>query len=124
MGTAGRARLPGGLMLLPCAPPKLDGQGRPVGEVQLLLARAPDGTMVAYAYTSPELLAAAHGSMQPWVAVTHDTLADVLAREEVRFLVLNASSPDGVVITGDGGRWPVEEFSWEQVRSGDQQDEG
>lgn len=114
MGRAGRMRLPSDVTLIPCVPPKPDQHGQPVGEVQLLFARAPDGTMVAYGYTSPEALAAAHGSMQPWVALRNGDLAEVLAREEVRFLVLDAASPDGIVVRGDGGRVPVGDFDWEQ----------
>ena len=48
--------LPAGVLLLPILPPALDEGDRPVGQVQVQLARTPDGTVVAEAYTSPERL--------------------------------------------------------------------
>lgn len=102
-----RPTLPPGVLLLPILPPTLDGGDRPVGQVQVQLARTPDGTVVAEAYTSPERLATARGTLQAWVAVRPQGLADLLDEQEVGRLLVDAGSPDGYAIDRDGTRMPL-----------------
>lgn len=102
-----RPTLPPGVLLLPILPPTLDGGDRPLGQVQVQLARTPDGTVVAEAYTSPERLATARGTLQAWVAVQPTGLADLLDEQEVGRLLVDAGSPDGYAIDRDGTRMPL-----------------
>lgn len=102
-----RPALPPGVLLLPILPPTLDGGDRPVGQVQVQLARTPDGTVVAEAYTSPERLATARGTLQAWVAIRPQGLADLLDEQEVGRLLVDAGSPDGYAIDRDGTRSPL-----------------
>jgi SseB protein N-terminal domain len=102
-----RPTLPPGVLLLPILPPTLDGGDRPVGQVQVQLARTPDGTVVAEAYTSPERLATARGTLQAWVAIRPQGLADLLDEQEVGRLLVDAGSPDGYAIDRDGTRSPL-----------------
>ena len=99
--------LPPGVLLLPILPPVLDEDDRPVGQVQVQLARTPDGTVVAEAYTSPERLVTARGSLQAWVAVRPNGLADLLDEQEVGRLLVDAGNPDGYAIDRDGTRTPL-----------------
>lgn len=102
-----RATLPSDVMLLPILPPTLGEDGNPVGEVQVVLARTPDGTMVAEAYTSPQRLVTARGNLQPWIAVRPKQLADLLDSQEVDRLLVDAGSADGYAISSDGTRTPL-----------------
>ena len=106
MDAAPRSRPPG-VLLLPILPPTLDGDDRPVGQVQVQLARTPDGTVVAEAYTSPERLVTARGTLQTWAAIRPGGLADLLDEQEVGRLLVDAGSPDGYAIDRDGTRTPV-----------------
>jgi hypothetical protein len=99
--------LPLGVLLLPILPPTLDEDDRPVGQVQVQLARTPDGTVIAEAYTSPERLVTARGTLQTWVAVRPSGLADLLDEQEVGQLLVDAGSPDGYAIDRDGTRTPL-----------------
>jgi hypothetical protein len=102
-----RPTLPPGVLLLPILPPTLDEGARPVGQVQVQLARTPQGTVVAEAYTSPERLATARGTLQAWVAMRPQGLADLLDEQEVGRLLVDAGSPDGYAIERDGTRTPL-----------------
>jgi hypothetical protein len=102
-----RPTLPPGVLLLPILPPTLDGGDRPVGQVQVQLARTPDGTVVAEAYTSPERLTTARGTLQAWVAIRPQGLADLLDEQEVGRLLVDPGSPDGYAIDRDGTRMPL-----------------
>jgi SseB protein N-terminal domain len=102
-----RATLPSDVLLLPILPPTLGEDGRPVGEVQVLLARTTDGTMVAEAYTSPERLVTARGKLQAWIAVRRPQLADILDSQDVGRLLVDAGSPEGYAIDSDGTRTPL-----------------
>jgi SseB protein N-terminal domain len=102
-----RPTLPPGVLLLPILPPTLDERDRPVGQVQVQLARTPDGTVVAEAYTSTERLVTARGVLQPWVAVQPQGLADLLDEQEVGRLLVDAGSPDSYAINRDGTRTPL-----------------
>ena len=102
-----RPTLPPGVLLLPILPPTLDEGARPVGQVQVQLARTPQGTVVAEAYTSPERLATARGRLQAWVAMRPQGLADLLDEQEVGRLLVDAGSPDGYAIDRDGTRMPL-----------------
>jgi hypothetical protein len=99
--------LPAGVLLLPILPPRVDQEGRPVGEVQVLLAQQGDGTVIAEAYTSPGHLVTARGKLQPWVAVRRRDLAELLDRQNVSKLVVDAGSPDGYELDRDGARRPL-----------------
>ena len=99
--------LPSGVLLLPILPPTLDEGDRPVGQVQVTLARTPDGTVVAEAYTSPERLARARGTLQAWVAIRPQGLADLLDEQEVGRLLVDAGSPGSYAIDRDGTRTPL-----------------
>src|SRR6266516_990237 len=94
--------LPAGVVLLPILPPTLDQEGKPVGEVQVLFAQAMDGTVVAEAYTSPQRLVTARGNLQPWVAVERQALAELLDRQNVSKLVVDAGGSDGYEMDRDG----------------------
>jgi hypothetical protein len=102
-----RPTLPPGVLLLPILPPTLDEGVRPIGQVQVQLARTPQGTVVAEAYTSPERLATARGTLQAWVAMRPQGLADLLDEQEVGRLLVDAGSPDGYAIDRDGTRTPL-----------------
>ena len=102
-----RESLPPGALLLPILPPTLDDAGKPVGEVQVVLAREPDGAVVAEAYTTPKHLATARGNLQPWVALEGPRLAELLDSQGVARLVVDAGSPDGYVLARDGTRSPL-----------------
>ena len=99
--------LPPGVLLLPILPPVVDETDRPVGQVQVQLARTPEGTVVAEAYTSPERLVTARGTLQAWVAVRPSGLADLLDEQEVGRLLVDTGSPDGYAIDRDGTRTPL-----------------
>jgi SseB protein N-terminal domain len=99
--------LPPDALLLPILPPTLDEQGRPVGEVQVLLTQAPDGERLAEAYTSPARLVTARGNLQPWVAVHPPQLADLLDAQDVSRVLIDAGSPDGYAVARDGSRTPL-----------------
>jgi SseB protein N-terminal domain len=102
-----RATLPSDVLLLPILPPTLDEHDRPVGEVQVQLARTPDGTVIAEAYTSPQRLVTARGNLQPWAAIRRQGLADLLDEQEVGRLLVDPGSPDGYAIDRDGTRTPL-----------------
>ncbi len=104
---AASGTIPADALLLPILPPTLDAEGRPVGEVQVLLARAPDGAVVAEAYTSPERLVTARGNLQPWAAVRGPQLADLLDDKDVARVLVDAGSPDGYTVERDGTRTPL-----------------
>jgi hypothetical protein len=99
--------LPPGVLLLPILPPVVDETDRPVGQVQVQLARTPEGTVVAEAYTSPERLATARGTLQAWVAIRPSGLADLLDEQDVGRLLVDAGSPDGYALDRDGTRTPL-----------------
>jgi len=99
--------LPADALLLPILPPSLDGDGKPVGEVQVLLAQTADGAVVAEAYTSPARLVTARGNLQPWVAVRGPQLADLLDEKDVARVLIDAGSPDGYTVERDGTRTPL-----------------
>ncbi len=99
--------LPPGVLLLPILPPVVDETDRPVGQVQVQLARTPEGTVVAEAYTSPERLVTARGTLQAWVAIRPSGLADLLDEQDVGRLLVDAGSPDGFAIDRDGTRTPL-----------------
>jgi hypothetical protein len=102
-----KGTLPPDALLLPILPPTVDADGRPVGEVQVLLTQAPDGERLAEAYTSPARLVTARGNLQPWVAVHPPQLADLLDAQDVGRVLIDAGSPDGYVIARDGTRSPL-----------------
>ena len=102
-----QATLPSDVLLLPILPPALDEHDTPVGGVQVQLARTPDGTVVAEAYTSPQRLATARGNLQPWVAVRRQGLADLLDDQDVGRLLVDAGSAEGYAIDRDGTRTPL-----------------
>jgi hypothetical protein len=99
--------LPPDALLLPILPPTVDAEGRPVGEVQVLLTQAPDGERVAEAYTSPARLVTARGNLQAWVAVHPPQLADLLDAEDVARVLVDAGSPGGYAVARDGTRTPL-----------------
>jgi SseB protein N-terminal domain len=101
------ATVPPDVLLLPILPPTLDGQGRPVGEVQVVLARTPEGEVVAEAYTSPQRLVTARGQLQHWAAVRPHELADLLDEQDVARVLIDAGSPGGYALGRDGGRTPL-----------------
>lgn len=108
----GEAWSPPEVLLLPSLPLQLDAQGRPVAEeAQLLLARTPEGVVVAQAYTTPERLAASLGEMQPWVALRIRDLADVLERNGVDVLFVDAGHPDAYTVEPDGTVQPLADFA-------------
>lgn len=115
-----RPTLPPGVLLLPILPPTLDEGARPVGQVQVQLARTPDGTVVAEAYTSPERLATARGTLQAWVAIRPQGLADLLDEQEVGRLLVDAGSPDGYAIDRDGTRTPLPVANLQGPTSGEE----
>ena len=102
-----QATLPSDVLLLPVLPPTLDQYGRPVGEVQVQMARTPDGTVVAEAYTSPERLVTARGNLQTCAAVRRQGLADLLDGQDVGRLLVDAGSPEGYAIDREGARTPL-----------------
>jgi SseB protein N-terminal domain len=102
-----QATLPSDVLLLPILPPTLDEHDTPVGGVQVQLARTPDGTVVAEAYTSRQRLVTARGNLQAWVAIRRRGLADLLDDQDVGRLLVDAGSPEGYAIDRDGTRTPL-----------------
>jgi hypothetical protein len=104
-----RDSLPPDVLLVPILRPTLDEQGELSGEVQVVLSQAPDGAVVAEAYSSPRHLASARGNLQPWVAVRRQRLGALLDRHNVSTLLVDAGSPEGYELGSDGSRTPLPE---------------
>jgi hypothetical protein len=102
-------QLPADVLLVPILRPNLDERGEPEGEVQVILTQAPDGAVVAEAYSSPRHLVLARGNLQPWAAVHRQRLGALLDRHNVSRLLVDAGSPDGYELASDGSRTPLPE---------------
>jgi type III secretion system (T3SS) SseB-like protein len=107
MTTAEQAARPADLLVIPTLRIEVDERGRPVNAAQPILAKLPDGTVIAEAYTSPGRLVAARGENQPWAAMRPRDLATLLDDEDVDGLVVDLGSPEGYFLTPDGDRLPL-----------------
>jgi hypothetical protein len=75
MTTAEQAARPADLFVIPTLRIEVDEQGKPVNAAQPILAKLPDGTVIAEVYTSPGRLVDARGEAQPWAAMRPRDLA-------------------------------------------------
>jgi hypothetical protein len=107
MTTAEQAAAPADLFVIPTLRIEVDEQGTPVNAAQPILAKLPDGTVIAEAYTSPDRLVTARGEAQPWAAMRPRDLAALLDGERVEGLVVDLGNPDGYLLTPDGERLPL-----------------